>query len=281
MRAHEPVKEEYHFSVYLLYNDSGRFLLQLRPRNRNFLPHYWCTFGGRVEVGETPYHSVRRKAYEEMRYKAKNLKYVLSTTFEHKEFKAHLHIFVEKFSQKQKLNIVDGENWGWFDADHLETLKIQRHDRELLKYVNAWLKNLKERDVVIYFLYDKKGRILLQKRAKDLAFLPGKWSFFGGGVEPGETPTEALKREALEELNFRVIRPQLIMKTSFQHHAQKANMQIFLEPCHNKWGMKLQEGEDWVWISENEMDGLDMIESDRYILSYAFEYIKKLKVNGS
>ncbi|MBD3281814.1 NUDIX domain-containing protein [Candidatus Uhrbacteria bacterium] len=280
MHAHELVKEERHFSVYLLQNDSGRFLLQLRPKSRNFLPHYWCTFGGRVRVGETPFQSVRRKAREELGYVAKNPKYVLSTTFEHKDFKAHLHIFTERFTKKQKLQIKDGENWGWFDADHLDTLKIQRHDRELIRYVHVWLNSLRERDVVIIFLFDKKGNILLQKRDNEKEFLPGYWSFFGGGIEPGESPREAVTREAFEELKYKVNRPRLIMKTSFQHPKQKSNMHIFVEKCESKWGLKLQEGADWAWVGEDGMDDLHMLESDKYILSYAFEYIKKMRENG-
>jgi 8-oxo-dGTP pyrophosphatase MutT (NUDIX family) len=45
------------------------------------------------------------------------------------------------------------------------------------------------------------GRYLLQHR-DDLPgiFFPGFWGCFGGGIEPGETPAAALRRELAEEL---------------------------------------------------------------------------------
>ena len=61
------------------------------------------------------------------------------------------------------------------------------------------------REVADAILVAETGRYLM-KRRDDLPWLifPNQWSFFGGGLEPGETPEEALRREVDEELGFTV-----------------------------------------------------------------------------
>lgn len=45
-----------------------------------------------------------------------------------------------------------------------------------------------------------ESHILYERRAFDLAVQPGDVCFPGGGIEPGETPMEAVIRETCEEL---------------------------------------------------------------------------------
>ena len=51
------------------------------------------------------------------------------------------------------------------------------------------------------------GRYLMQQRdALDFIFFPDWWGCFGGGLEPGETPEQAMRRELSEELAFAPVR---------------------------------------------------------------------------
>lgn len=66
--------------------------------------------------------------------------------------------------------------------------------------------------VVHLHLFNERGELYLQLRAKTKDLLPGYWdTSVGGHMDPDETPEEALRREALEELgisnfNYRLIR---------------------------------------------------------------------------
>ena len=61
--------------------------------------------------------------------------------------------------------------------------------------------------VAVAILY-QKGRFLLQLRDDIPGILyPGHWGLFGGHLELGETPEEALKRELLEEITYLVPTP--------------------------------------------------------------------------
>jgi 8-oxo-dGTP pyrophosphatase MutT (NUDIX family) len=58
-------------------------------------------------------------------------------------------------------------------------------------------------DAVAGLLLREDGRYIVQLRdSKAEIFYPAHWGCFGGAVEPGESPAEALKRELREEIGF-------------------------------------------------------------------------------
>ena len=53
---------------------------------------------------------------------------------------------------------------------------------------------------VAAIIRDEAGRVLLQKRSDD-----GSWSLPAGAIDPGESPAQAVVREAYEETGLRVV----------------------------------------------------------------------------
>ena len=52
-------------------------------------------------------------------------------------------------------------------------------------------------------MLERQGRWLLQLRDDiDGIVHPGTWGLFGGHLDPGETPEQALRRELIEEINW-------------------------------------------------------------------------------
>ncbi|PPS52930.1 nucleoside triphosphatase NudI [Citrobacter braakii] len=54
-------------------------------------------------------------------------------------------------------------------------------------------------------LIQNDGCYLLCKMADDRGVFPGQWALSGGGVEPGESIEEALRREVREELGEQLV----------------------------------------------------------------------------
>lgn len=113
-------------------------------------------------------------------------------------------------------------------------------------------------------LFDSKKRILVQHRTDDAPTNAGNWSFFGGTMEDGETPDIAIKRECLEELNYNLENPKLIMIHGFKNELRH----IFVERYDPSKGIELLEGQGMDWVKPDEFLKLNFIEGDEEIIDY-------------
>lgn len=128
-----------------------------------------------------------------------------------------------------------------------------------------------ELSVASLVLYDSRRRILLQHRTDDALYYPGFWAFFGGRIEEGEAPEEAVCREAIEELDFQVKSPAAFNVYDIQTKDFRLTLHVFLNPLDRpKRCLKLLEGKGWGWFAPQQLTTLKTVPHDRGILRDIF-----------
>ena len=129
--------------------------------------------------------------------------------------------------------------------------------------------------VALIILYDAENRVLLQHRTHDAERLPDYWAFFGGEIEKWENTEEALRRETLEELGYKLTAPELIFEQNFRLSNAEGYMHVFVEEyLGDKSAIELNEGQGMGWFDENELRELKIINHDREALRVIMDYIK-------
>jgi len=133
------------------------------------------------------------------------------------------------------------------------------------------------RDVSVLILYTLTGHILLQHRTEDALRLPGYWAFFGGGIEQGENPTEALKREILEELSHLVQNPKFLLAQTFSEEGNDYDntKYVFVEEYQGQ-SLQLGEGQAMGWFLPDETHALKMVDHDRFVVQQVRDYLNRL-----
>jgi 8-oxo-dGTP diphosphatase len=121
------------------------------------------------------------------------------------------------------------------------------------------------RNVAVVILYDNDRRILLQHRTKDAPTFPDHWAFFGGGIEGDETAEEAVKRETLEELEYRLAAPRLFETRRLVHQGNQYTVHVFVE-AYDGGKLILREGQAMGWFSPDETKDLLMNDHDRLVV---------------
>jgi mutator protein MutT len=119
--------------------------------------------------------------------------------------------------------------------------------------------------VILY----REGRVLLQHRDDNPAIRwPGAWAIFGGGVEEGETPEAAARREIQEELGLALDGPLALIL--HQHYPDRERFIYAALLPLPPTALVLREGQGMALVSASELDQYPIIPIHREILDRFF-----------
>lgn len=108
----------------------------------------------------------------------------------------------------------------------------------------------------------KDDEFLLQLRDDDPSIsYPNCWSFFGGEIEPGETPWQALQRELEEEIEWRPKQGSFLYRWNNPEHP--CLVHFFAVPfTSSRQQLVLHEGQSFGWFTLQEIEHKDLVATD-------------------
>jgi 8-oxo-dGTP diphosphatase len=122
-------------------------------------------------------------------------------------------------------------------------------------------------DAVLGYLI-KDNRVLMARKAKKIG--EGCWSGYGGGIDSGETETQALVRELKEESGLTATEESLEKVAIIDFHNTKSDGQKFICKVHifliDNWIGKIKETEEMLtptWFDINNLPLDEMMPSDK------------------
>lgn len=118
---------------------------------------------------------------------------------------------------------------------------------------------------VVCSVIEQNGNILIAQRPSE-GFLPNKWEFPGGKVEPNEYKISALHREIREELGIEI--DVIVRLGSYRYQYPDFSVNLIAYFC------KIMKGDPLLlkhlqfrWISVNEVEQYDLAAANRLILT--------------
>jgi 8-oxo-dGTP diphosphatase len=112
------------------------------------------------------------------------------------------------------------------------------------------VKNHRFRIAVRGVLLDHLGRFLILRRAKEARGEKGYWELPGGGLDFGETPQDALKREVFEEthLSCRITEPLVVWNHHREDQVQIIGMTFSCDLPEGDIVLS-HEHDDYAWVT--------------------------------
>lgn len=128
--------------------------------------------------------------------------------------------------------------------------------------------------IIVCPIIENNGEYLLCKMADDRGVFPGQWALSGGGMEPGETIEQALRREIREELGEALQITQMTPWTFRDDVRTKTYPDGTQEPIYmlylifdcvsaNRQMTVNEEFQEVAWVRPDKLGELDLNEATR------------------
>lgn len=131
---------------------------------------------------------------------------------------------------------------------------------------------MKHIEVVAAIIIYKNKILCVQRGENKLSYISKKYEFPGGKMEPGETKSETIKREILEELHMVIEVKEEFLTVKHEYPDFILEMHSFICECKNNT-VTLTEHIDFKWLDLSELNTLDWAAADVPI-------VNKLVMNG-
>lgn len=151
-------------------------------------------------------------------------------------------------------------------ADYLIATKSNTNPAEHIHFMN--ITSPKKHIHVACALIERDGLVLAAQRSAAMN-LPLKWEFPGGKLEAGETPTECLQRELVEEMGVTIAVGHPLPQHTHSYDTFTVTLYPFVCSIESDT-ITLHEHAAVVWLPPEELHTLDWAEADWPVLeSYA------------
>jgi len=126
---------------------------------------------------------------------------------------------------------------------------------------------------VIAAMIEREGTVLIGKRRSDEKNFPNKWEFPGGKLKKGETHTECLLREIMEECGIAVVVGDLIASST--HRYKDLAVELFIYHCLTDAIDFTSNAHDVLaWATADEFKNYDLLDADIALLPRITAFIR-------
>ena len=119
----------------------------------------------------------------------------------------------------------------------------------------------------------RQDRFLVANRPKG-SHLEHRWEFPGGKIRAGETPQEAVRREAQEEVDVAILEEVLLHTEEHDYGDRSVRLHFFLA-IEFEGTAAGREGQEIRWVTLEELRGLEFPPANRNVIELLGEHFEE------